>query len=43
MSFFMKYYMEKGFDGLPVKMDKDQEVTDNEYKEKGKEAYRRKP
>ena len=34
MTFFMKEYMEKGEDGLPLKMDNDQEVTDDEYKEK---------
>ena len=39
----MKEYMKKGDNGLPVKMDKDPEVTDDEYEEKVKEAYRRKP
>ena len=43
MCFFMKEYMEKGDNGLPVKMDKDPEVTNDEYEEKVKEAYRRKP
>ena len=32
--FFMTEYMEKGEDGLPVKMDNDPEVTDENYKEK---------
>ena len=39
----MKEYMEKGDDGLPVKMDNDPEVTDDEYEERVKEEYRRKP
>ena len=43
MIFFMKEYMEKGDDGLPVKMDNDPEVTDDEYEERVKEEYRRKP
>ena len=43
MIFFMKKYMEKGEDGLPVKMDNDPEVTDDEYEERVKEEYRRKP
>ena len=34
MTFLMKEYMEKGEDGPPLKMDNDQEVTDDEYKEK---------
>ena len=34
MCFFMKEYMEKGDNGLPVKMDKDPEVTNDEYEEK---------
>ena len=41
--FFLKEYMEKGEDGLPVKMDGDPEKTDDEYEEKVIEAYRRKP
>ena len=43
ISFFMKDYMETDDNGLPVKMDKDPEVTDDEYEEKVKEVYRRKP
>ena len=42
MTFFMKEYMAKGDDGLPVKMDNDPEVTHDEYEEKVKEVYRRK-
>ena len=39
----MKEYMEKGEDGLPVKIDNDPEVTDENYKEKVKEEHRGKP
>ena len=29
MTFFIKEYMEKGEDGLPLKMDNDPKVTDD--------------
>ena len=43
MIFFIREYIEKGEDGLPVKMYNDPEETDDEYEEEVKEEYTRKP
>ena len=42
MSFFMKDYMEKDDNDLRVKIDKDPEATDDEYKQKSKRSIQKK-